>query len=64
MTLRHVLAGISVVLALEGIAYAAFPALMARMAAHVAGASPGQLRVGGLVAAIIATGLAWLLVSA
>lgn len=64
MTLHHVLAGVSVVLALEGIAYAAFPSLMARMAASVAGATPGQLRIGGLVAAMIATGLAWLLAGA
>lgn len=62
MSWLHVLAGASVVLALEGIAYAAFPAVMARAAAGIAGADPGRLRMGGLTAAAVGTGMAWLLV--
>ncbi len=61
MSWLHVLAGAAVVLALEGIAYAAFPSVMARAAAGIAGADPGRLRAGGLVAAALGTGVAWLL---
>lgn len=62
MSWLHVLAGAAVILALEGIVYAAFPSAMARAAASIAGADPGRLRAGGLVAAALGTGIAWLLV--
>jgi uncharacterized protein YjeT (DUF2065 family) len=62
MQLGHVLAGVAVVLAVEGLAYAVFPGAMKRMLASLAAAPEHRLRTGGLVAAVIGTGLAWVVV--
>jgi hypothetical protein len=62
MQLGHVLAGVAVVLALEGLAYAVFPNQMKRMLASLAAAPEERLRMGGLVAAAIGVALAWLVI--
>ncbi|MGK7867786.1 DUF2065 domain-containing protein [Falsiroseomonas sp. E2-1-a20] len=64
MQLGHVLAGVAVVLAVEGLAYAVFPGAMKRMLASLAATPEQRLRTGGLVAAVIGTGLAWMMVGA
>ncbi len=61
MTLAGLLQGVAVVLALEGIAYAIAPAAMQRALMTLAGAPEQRLRLGGLVAAVLGVGLAWLL---
>jgi uncharacterized protein YjeT (DUF2065 family) len=62
MQLGHVLAGVAVVLAVEGLAYAVLPGQMKRMLASLATAPEERLRVGGLVAAVIGVALAWLVI--
>jgi uncharacterized protein YjeT (DUF2065 family) len=62
MQLGHVLAGVAVVLAVEGLAYAIFPGAMKRMLASLAAAPEQRLRTGGLVAAVIGVALAWLVI--
>lgn len=61
MTLGGLLQGVAVVLALEGIAYALAPAAMRRALASLAQAPEQRLRIGGLVAAALGVGIAWLL---
>lgn len=61
MTLTGLLQGVAVVLALEGIAYALAPGAMRRALAVMAAAPEQRLRLGGLVAAVLGVGLAWLL---
>lgn len=61
MTVTELLQGVAVVLALEGIAYALAPGMMRRALARLAEAPEGRLRLGGLVAAVLGVGLAWLL---
>ncbi len=61
MTFAGLLQGVAVVLALEGIAYALAPGAMRRALAAVAAAPEQRLRLGGLVAAVLGVGLAWLL---
>lgn len=61
MTLTGLLQGVAVVLALEGIAYALAPGAMRRALAAMAAAPEQRLRLGGLVAAVLGVGLAWLL---
>lgn len=63
MTLTHLLAGVAVVLAIEGLVYALFPQVMRRALGQLSAAPDATLRVGGLIAAIIGTGLAWLLIA-
>ncbi len=63
MSLWHVLAGIAVVLAVEGLLYAVAPAAMRRAVASLAEQPESRLRAGGLVAAAIGIALAWLLIS-
>lgn len=63
MSLWHVLAGIAVVLAVEGLLYAVAPATMLRAVASLAEQPESRLRAGGLVAAAIGIVLAWLLIS-
>jgi uncharacterized protein YjeT (DUF2065 family) len=62
MGLKEVLAGIAVVLAVEGLLYAIAPGAMRRAVGRLAEQPDGVLRIGGLVAATLAVGLAWLLV--
>jgi len=59
----HLLAGVSAAVALEGIAYALFPAAMRRAAAGIASIDPARLRAGGLAAAAAGTAAAWLIAS-
>jgi uncharacterized protein YjeT (DUF2065 family) len=61
VTFAGLLQGVAVVLALEGIAYALAPGAMRRALAAVAAAPEQRLRLGGLVAAVLGVGLAWLL---
>jgi len=62
MGLREVLAGVAVVLAIEGLFYAVAPGAMRRMIAAIAALPEERLRIGGLVAAGLGIGFAWLLV--
>lgn len=62
MGLDQLLAGVAVVLALEGLAYALAPGLMRRAIGAVAARPEAELRAGGLVAAALGIALAWLLV--
>lgn len=61
MTLQHLLAGLAVAVAIEGLVYALFPHFMRRMLATLALAPEDRLRVGGLVAACLGVAIAWLL---
>lgn len=61
MSLWQVLAGIGVVLAVEGLLYAIAPAAMRRAIAQLAEQPEARLRAGGLVAAVIGIALAWML---
>ncbi|MBR0659953.1 DUF2065 family protein [Neoroseomonas oryzicola] len=61
MTLINLLQGVAVVLALEGLLYAVAPGAMRRALRSLAEAPEQRLRVGGLVAAMLGIGLAWLL---
>ena len=61
MTLGQVLAGVAVVLALEGLLYAAFPAAMRRAIAAIAAVPEQRLRTGGLAAAAIGIAVAWVI---
>jgi uncharacterized protein YjeT (DUF2065 family) len=61
MRLEHVLAGVGVVLAVEGLLYAVAPGAMRRAISALASQPEGRLRNGGLAAAVIGTALAWVL---
>jgi uncharacterized protein YjeT (DUF2065 family) len=61
VTWQHLLAGLAVAVAIEGLVYALFPGVMRRVLATLALAPEDRLRVGGLVAACLGVGLAWLL---
>lgn len=61
MSLWQVLAGIAVVLAVEGLLYALAPGAMRRAIAALAELPEARLRAGGLAAAAIGIALAWLL---
>ncbi len=61
MTLINLLQGVAVVLALEGLLYAVAPGAMRRALRSLAEAPEQRLRIGGLVAAMLGIGLAWLL---
>jgi hypothetical protein len=62
MTFAQLLAGVAVVLALEGLLYAVAPGAMRRAVTSLAAAPDTLLRRGGLAAAAIGTATAWLLV--
>lgn len=53
----YLLLGLGIALALEGFAYAAAPRFMKRVAAAAGLSEPGQLRIAGLVAAVIGVAL-------
>lgn len=61
MTFGQVLAGIGVVLAIEGLLYALAPSAMRRAVASLAEQPEARLRAGGLAAAVIGVALAWFL---
>lgn len=61
MTFTGLLQGVAVVLALEGIAYALAPEAMRRGLVVLIQASEQRLRLGGLIAAVLGVGVAWLL---
>lgn len=61
MTPTDLLQGVAVVLALEGMLYAVAPAAMRRALRRLAEAPEARLRAGGLAAAVIGVGVAWLL---
>lgn len=61
MTLIQLLAGVAVVLAIEGLLYAVAPGAMRRVVAAVAATPEARLRLGGLAAGAIGTALAWVL---
>ncbi|MGG5810359.1 DUF2065 family protein [Falsiroseomonas sp. CW058] len=58
----EVLAGVAVVLAVEGLLYAVAPAAMRKALALLLGQPDDRLRVGGLAAAAIGVAVAWALV--
>jgi uncharacterized protein YjeT (DUF2065 family) len=51
---------IGMVLAIEGIVFAAFPGLAKRMAAHASQSPEGSLRIAGLVSALLGIIVIWL----
>jgi uncharacterized protein YjeT (DUF2065 family) len=61
MSFWQVLAGIGVVLAVEGLLYAIAPAAMRRAVVALAEQPEARLRGGGLVAAVLGVALAWAL---
>jgi uncharacterized protein YjeT (DUF2065 family) len=61
MTLTQLLAGVAVVLAIEGLLYAIAPEAMRRAITMMASQPADRLRLGGLVAAALGIGAAWLL---
>jgi uncharacterized protein YjeT (DUF2065 family) len=61
MSFWQVLAGIAVVLAVEGLLYAIAPAAMRRAVAALAQQPEARLRTGGLAAAVLGVALAWVL---
>ncbi|MBE9606193.1 DUF2065 domain-containing protein [Acetobacteraceae bacterium H6797] len=61
MTATQVMAGVAVVLAVEGMLYALLPGGMRQALTRLAAASDEALRWGGIVAAVIGVALAWLL---
>lgn len=61
MTWQHLLAGLAVAVAIEGLVYALFPVFMRRVLATLALAPEERLRMGGLIAACLGVGIAWLL---
>jgi uncharacterized protein YjeT (DUF2065 family) len=61
VTFTGLLQGVAVVLALEGIAYALAPEMMRRALVVLIQAPEQRLRMGGLIAAVLGVGAAWLL---
>lgn len=58
--MKHLLAALGLAVALEGIAYALFPAAMKRLMARVLGEPEQRLRAGGLVAAALGVLIVWM----
>jgi hypothetical protein len=59
VTLWQVLAGVGVVLAIEGLLYAVAPETMRKAVAALADQPEQRLRAGGVVAAAIGVAVAW-----
>jgi uncharacterized protein YjeT (DUF2065 family) len=55
------LLAVGLVLALEGALYALFPDGMRRALATAVALPPDQLRIAGLVAAVLGVGIVWLI---
>lgn len=62
--MRDFLTALCLAVALEGVAYALFPAAMRRMVASVLAMPPASLRMAGLVAATLGVAGVWLVRSA
>ncbi|WP_237217557.1 DUF2065 domain-containing protein [Falsiroseomonas oryziterrae] len=62
MGLEQLLAGVAVVLALEGLLYATAPGAMRRALGELLAQPDDRLRIGGLAAAALGIGAAWLLI--
>jgi uncharacterized protein len=58
---RELLTAFALILVLEGIAYALFPEIVKRLAAHTLRMPAQSLRVGGLAAAIVGVIIVWIL---
>ncbi|MBV8565573.1 MAG: DUF2065 domain-containing protein [Methylobacteriaceae bacterium] len=58
--MRDFVAALGLVMAIEGILFAGFPAAMKRALAAAAGREPTRLRVMGLVSAICGVLIVWL----
>lgn len=58
--MEDVLLAVGLVLALEGALYALFPDGVRRALAMAVALPPDQLRIAGLVAALLGVGLVWL----
>ena len=52
---------IGLVLALEGLLFAAFPGLAKRLAAHAVESPEHALRIAGVVSAVLGVALIWLM---
>lgn len=61
MTFQQVMAGVAVVMALEGLLYAAFPDAMRRTLSGIIALPPERLRVVGLVVAAAGIAIASML---
>ncbi|MCC7426147.1 MAG: DUF2065 domain-containing protein [Alphaproteobacteria bacterium] len=59
MSVSDLILALGLLLAVEGLLYAAFPGLMRRAIAQALLMPPDALRIGGLIAAIIGVGLVW-----
>jgi uncharacterized protein YjeT (DUF2065 family) len=62
LTSLQLLAGVAVVMALEGLLYAAFPDVMRRALAGISTVAPERLRVVGLAVAVAGLAVATFLV--
>ncbi len=59
--MEDALLAVGLVLALEGALYALFPDSMRRALAMAVALPPDQLRIAGLVAALLGVGIVWLI---
>ncbi len=59
--MEDALLAVGLVLALEGALYALFPDGMRRALAMAVALPPDQLRIAGLVAAVLGVGIVWLI---
>ncbi len=59
--MQDLLTALALVLVIEGVLYAAFPAAMRRTLEAALAAPPSTLRVAGLVAAAVGVALVWLI---
>lgn len=58
--LTDLLAALGLAIAIEGLLYAAFPDGMKRMMATMLQTPGAQLRIAGLIAALVGVGVVWL----
>ncbi len=59
--MQDLLTALALVLVIEGVLYAAFPAAMRRTLEAALAAPPSTLRVAGLVAVAVGVALVWLI---
>jgi uncharacterized protein YjeT (DUF2065 family) len=58
--MRNFIAVVGLVMAIEGLLFAGFPAAMRRALAAAASREPGRLRVIGLASAVLGVAIVWL----